>query len=480
MQSVLITGATGYVGGRLLKVLEGEAYPVRCLARHPEFLRPRVAPETEIMKGDLLDRSTLFDALGRVDTAYYLVHSMGSKKGFAEEDRRAAQNFSAVARETGLKRIVYLGGLGSDTELSPHLASRQEVGQILRDSGVPTIEFRCSIIIGSGSLSFEMIRSLVNRLPLMATPRWTRSRAQPIAIDDVLAYLVAAMELQPFKESAIFEIGGPNPVSYLELMKVYARVEGLRRLIIPVPVLTPRLSSLWLGLVTPLYARVGRKLIDSVRNETLARDACARETFSVRPLGVEAAVRRAIRNEDQELAQTRWSDALSSQGPKTAWAGVQYGSRIVDSRTIEVPVSISRVFKEIQRIGGSRGWHYANWAWSVRGWMDLLMGGAGMRRGRPHPERLLPGNTLDCWRVEAVEKNRLLRLVSEMKMPGRAWLQFETEEVDSRCILRQTAIFDPRGLAGLLYWYALYPAHQFIFRGMLKKIVQAASSRNLK
>jgi uncharacterized protein YbjT (DUF2867 family) len=336
MHSVLITGATGYVGGRLLKVLEGESYPVRCLVRRPQFLRPRVAPETEIFKGDLLDRSTLFDALRGVDTAYYLVHSMGSREGFAEEDRRAAQNFSAAARETGLKRIVYLGGLGSDTQLSPHLASRQEVGQILRDSGMPTIEFRCSIIIGSGSLSFEMIRALVNRLPVMITPRWTRSLAQPIAIDDVLAYLVAALELEPFEESTIFEIGGPDPVSYLDLMRVYARVQGLRRYIIPVPVLTPRLSSLWLGLVTPLYARVGRKLIDSVQNETLARDNRARETFSVQPLGVEAAVRKAIRNEDQELTQTRWSDALSSQGSQVAWGGVQCLRRFSESEKIGV------------------------------------------------------------------------------------------------------------------------------------------------
>ena len=314
-----------------------QAGPVRCLARHPEF--PCVKSfflSTEVVQADCLDRTSLALALEGVDTAYYLVHSMGSSGQFEDEDRQAARNFADAAREQGVRRIIYLGGLGNqDQALSAHLRSRHEVADILRGSGVPTIEFRASIVIGSGSLSFEMIRALVQRLPVMICPQWVETKAQPIAIEDVVAYLVAALELG-LEGSAVFEIGGPDQVSYGEIMQEYARQCGLRRWMIPVPVLTPRLSSLWLGLVTPIYARVGRKLIESMRNPTLVFDRSALTTFGIKPKGLRESIERALHHENREFALTFWSDALSSGGKTRSWGGVRFGTRLVDSRTIQV------------------------------------------------------------------------------------------------------------------------------------------------
>ena len=471
---ILLAGATGYIGGRLLKVLERAGYQVRCLARHPEFLRSKIAPQTEVVAGDVLDSGTLTTALQGIHTAYYLVHSMGSAGNFEEEDRRAAENFGAAARAAGVQRIIYLGGLGESAgKLSSHLRSRQEVGQILRASGVPVIEFRASIVIGSGSLSFEMIRALTERLPVMIAPRWVATLAQPIAIEDLIAYLVAAAEL-PGNESAVYEIGGADQVSYGDIMREYARQRGLRRVIIPVPVLTARLSSLWLGLVTPLYARVGRKLIDSLRNQTTVQDTSALRVFKIRPLGISAAIARALRNEDREYAETRWSDALSSAGAQQTWGGARFGARIVDSRVAQVNCPPASAFAPIRRIGGKTGWYYGDWLWQLRGFLDLLVGGVGMRRGRLNPESVGVGETLDFWRVEAFEPDHLLRLSAEMKVPGKAWLEFEVQGDASRATIRQTAIFDPVGLLGLLYWYLLFPLHQFVFAGMLRGIVAAA------
>jgi uncharacterized protein YbjT (DUF2867 family) len=468
---ILLTGASGYVGGRLLAALEAAGHRVRCLARHPEFLKPRVAPTTQVVKGDVLDPASLAAALVGVDTAYYLVHAMGSGNAFEEEDRRAAGNFAQAARAAGVRRIVYLGGLGGGGRLSPHLASRQEAGRVLREFGVPTIEFRASIIIGSGSLSFEMIRALVDRLPVMITPRWIRIKSQPITIEDVITYLLAALDLAG-EESTVFEIGGEDVVSYRDIMLEYARQRGLKRLMIPVPVLTPGLSSLWLGLVTPVYARIGRKLIDSVPHKTVVKDARALQTFAVRPRGIRAAIERALTNEDREMAATRWSDALSSRGPTRAWGGVKFGSRLVDSRVARVAYPPAEAFRPIRRIGGRTGWYFGNWLWRLRGFIDLIVGGAGLRRGRRDPDSLLPGDTLDFWRVEAFEPDRLLRLFAEMKLPGRAWLQFEVDEDELGTIIRQTAVFDPVGLFGLVYWYALFPVHSLVFAGMLRGIVR--------
>jgi len=454
--------------------MEDSGERVRCMVRRPEFLRPRVAPATEVVAGDVQDMESLRGAMRGVDTAYYLVHSMGSAADFAEQDRRGAENFAGAALKAGVRRIVYLGGLGSGPDLSPHLASRQEVGRILRESGVPTIEFRASIIIGSGSVSFEMIRSLVDRLPVMITPRWVRIRAQPIAIEDVVDYLIAALDAE-IEESTVLEIGGADRVTYQEIMLEYAQQRGLKRLMIPVPVLTPRLSSLWLGLVTPVYASIGRELIDSIPHETLVSDDTAVRLFDVQPRGIREAIARALANEDRELAVTRWSDALSSRDPKRKWGGARFGSRLVDSRAARVPVHPERAFAPIRRIGGKTGWYYSDWLWHLRGFLDLLVGGAGLRRGRRDPDSLLPGDTVDFWRVEEFEPDRLLRLSAEMKLPGRAWLQFEVEPSGDGCLIRQTSIFDPVGLPGLLYWYGLYPIHSLVFAGMLRGMARDAA-----
>jgi uncharacterized protein YbjT (DUF2867 family) len=485
---VLLTGATGYVGGRLLGALERRGCAVRCLARRPEFLRGRAAPSTEVVAGDVLDAATLPAALRGVGTAYYLVHSLGSARGFEEEDRRAAGNFGATAHAAGVRRIVYLGGLGDEPAgLSSHLKSRQEVGAILRASGVPLVEFRASIVIGSGSLSFEMIRALVERLPIMITPRWVATTAQPIAVGDLIEYLLAALDL-PDGPGRVYEIGGADRVSYGELMREYARQRGLRRLMIPVPILTPRLSSLWLGLVTPLYARVGRKLIDSMRNATVVKDDAAARDFGVRPRGCRDAIATALRHEDRELAETRWSDPQSAQGRPRTWAGIRFGTRLVDSRAVHVEVPPASAFAPIRRIGGDTGWYYADWLWRLRGALDLLIGGAGLRRGRRDPERLVTGDALDFWRVEAFEPGRRLRLAAEMRLPGRAWLEFEVTpdpgapdagdvpDPPVGSIIRQTAIFDPVGLSGLVYWYGIYPIHTLVFAGMLRGVAAAARS----
>jgi len=475
-RTFLLTGATGYVGGRLLRALEQRGYRVRCLARNPERLRSRVAATTEVIAGDCQDFASLKVAISGTDAAYYLVHSMGSGEAFEEQDRRAAANFARAADESGLSRIIYLGGLG-EGPLSPHLRSRQEVGAILRGCRADVIEFRASIVIGSGSLSFEIIRALVERLPVMVCPCWVSMAAQPIGIEDLISYLCEAVTL-PAQGSHVFDIGGPDQVSYRDIMNEYAQQRGLRRAMIPVPVLTPRLSSLWLGLVTPVYARVGRKLIDSIRNATIVKDPAALRVFAVRPMGVREMIRRAIANEDSEFAVTRWSDALSSAGLEQAWGGVRFGNRIVDSRTVAVSVPPEKAFRPIQRIGGATGWYYGDRLWHVRGFLDLMLGGVGLRRGRRHPERLQTGDTVDFWRVESFEENRRLRLSAEMKLPGRAWLEFEVEARGSGSVIRQTAIFDPVGLGGLAYWYILYPLHQLIFRKMLEGI--AAASQGMR
>ena len=472
---VCLTGGTGYIGGRLLPLLEARGFQVRCLTRRPQSLQSHVSSTTEVVRADMLDSDSLTAALQDVEVAYYLVHSMGARGDFEEDDRQAAANFAVAARETGVRRVIYLGGLGDPQQrLSPHLRSRQEVGEILQSSGVQVIELRASIIIGSGSLSFELIRALVEKLPVMICPRWVSTQAQPIAVEDVLEYLLAALDLQD-EQSRVFEIGGPDQVSYKDIMREYARQRGLRRLMLSVPVLTPRLSSLWLGLVTPVYARVGRKLIEGVRNPTLVRDASALEAFAIRPRGLGDAIRRALVNEDHELAETRWSDALSSGGDPPQWGGRRFGSRIVDSRAVDVLVPADVAFGPIRRIGGPTGWYCANWLWRIRGFLDLLVGGVGMRRGRRDPDNVRIGDALDFWRVEAFEPDRRLRLAAEMRLPGRAWLEFEVSEHEGKSRIRQTALFDPVGLLGRAYWYALYPLHQVVFAGMLKGIARAAT-----
>jgi uncharacterized protein YbjT (DUF2867 family) len=469
-----LTGATGYIGGRLLSVLEARGERIRCLTRRPELLQGRVAAGTEAVAADVLAPETLGAALAGVDSAYYLVHSMGSAGSFVEQDARAAEAFGRAALDAGVRRIVYLGGLG-DGALSAHLASRQKVGRILRESGVPTIEFRAAIVIGSGSASFEMIRALVDRLPVMVTPRWVGTRTQPIAVEDLIAYLLAALDLLE-TESQVIEIGGADVCSYVELMDEYAKDRNLKRHMIPVPVLTPRLSSLWLYLVTPVHAGIGRDLVESLRNETIVRDPRGLELFPrIRPRTAAAAVSRAVVNEDHEFAETRWAD----EAPRLAdagFGGARLGSRLVDTRTAHVSVPPERAFLPIQRIGGETGWYAGKALWRLRGALDRVVGGPGLRRGRRDAVAIRVGDALDFWRVEAFEQDKLLRLEAEMKLPGRAWLQFEVEpDGKGGSTVQQTAIFDPLGAAGLAYWYGLWPIHNAIFGSMLRRI--AASAR---
>lgn len=447
---LLVTGATGYIGGRLLARLEREDYRVRCLCRRPAALLDTAGELTEVIQGDLCDARSLPPAFAGVSTAVYLVHSMASAKDFEERERLAAGNFAAAASKAGVRRIVYLGGLAQDSELSPHFRSRRATGDILRSSGIPVIEFRASIVIGAGSVSFEMIRSLVEHLPVMIAPKWVNTPAQPLAVEDAVEYLAAAVAL-PEQGGCVFEIGGADVDSYAGIMREYARQRALRRWIIRVPLLTPWLSSLWLSLVTPLYARIGRRLIESVRTPSVVRDPSALEVFPIRPVGIAQAIRQALAGEDR--------------GP---------GNLIVDSREIRVPVAPEAAFTPVRRIGGKAGWYYGNWLWRMRGFLDLLAGGVGMRRGRPDPDYPLPGSTLDFWKVEAYEPDRLLRLSADMKVPGRAWLEFRVKPEGAGSVIRQTAEFEPRGLTGLLYWYALYPAHWLIFRGMLRRLAAAA------
>jgi lipocalin/uncharacterized protein YbjT (DUF2867 family)/ligand-binding SRPBCC domain-containing protein len=447
---ILLTGASGYIGSRLLRELEACGCTVRCLARQPARVAASRA-STEVMPGDCLDLASLDAAMKGVDQAFYLVHSMATGAGFAALDREAATNFGRAARRAGVRRIIYVGGLADDAEpLSIHLKSRVETGEALRESGVPVVEFRASIVIGAGSLSFEMIRSLVERLPAMICPRWVDTRTQPIAIDDVLAYLRAALEL-PEGGEGVFEIGGPEVVSYGDMMREYARLRGLRRVLVPVPVLTPRLSGLWLGLVTPAQARVGRALVEGLRNPTVLRSSAALETFAIRPVALREAFVRAI----DEGRPTRLK---------------------TDSRLAAVDAPPAQAFAPVRRIGGGAGWYFADALWRLRGWIDSRLGGVGMPRARRDPEDCVVGDVIDGWRVEAYEPDRLLRLSAGLKLPGRGWLEFSVDPLDggARSLIRQTATFDPRGVAGRLYWYGVLPLHALVFRGMLRRIAQRA------
>lgn len=464
------------MGGRLLPRLVARGYRVRCLVRKPAYLRPRAPEGVELVAGDVLAPDTLPAAFAGVATAYYLVHSMGARGAFAAKDREGALNFARAARAAGVQRIIYLGGLAAeDGPLSTHLRSRLETGAALREAGVPVIELRASIVIGAGSLSFEMIRALVQKLPVMTAPRWVNVQAQPIAVDDLLLYLEACADL-PGRGDAVYEIGGADVVTYADLMREYARQRGLHRWIIPVPVLTPWLSSLWLGLVTPLYARVGRKLVDSLRHPSVVKHPAARDVFPFHPVGVREAIARALAAEDHDYEQTRWSDSLAAGNTLRTWGGARFGSRLMDSRCVTLAMPAAQAFRPVARIGGRQGWYFGNALWRLRGWLDLLVGGVGMRRGRRHPEALRAGDVIDCWRVEQVEPGHRLRLVAEMKLPGRAWLEFEVTPTDAgHCVLQQTALFDPLGLGGLLYWYGIYPLHRLVFAGMLRGIARAAA-----
>ena len=477
---VLVTGATGYIGGRLVPRLVREGCAVRVLARDRRRVEARPwATDVEIAVGDVLDPETLAPALDGIDCAYYLVHSMAKGHGFRDIDVQAARAFGNAARQAGVGRIIYLGGLGDpSTRLSEHLRSRQETGQALRDSGVPVTEFRAAVIVGSGSISFEMVRYLVERLPVMVCPRWIYSRVQPIAVADLLDYLVAALD-RPASAGRVVEIGGRDVTTYGGMMLGYARARGLRRMLLPVPVLTPRLSSYWVHLVTPIPAGIGRPLIDGLRNDVVVTDTTADELFpDIRPLDYAGALAAVIDDLQRGNIETSWSDAhgRAHASAPAVWTETQAGM-ILERRTLPVAAPAGAVYRVFTGIGGRRGWYFANWLWSVRGMIDRVIGGAGLRRGRRHPDDLRVGDALDFWRVESLEPGRLMRLRAEMKTPGRAWLQYEVlPGPDGASRLVQTAAFVPRGLIGLVYWYALYPLHAWIFRGMVKAIAKRAEA----
>ena len=470
---ILLTGATGYIGGRLLRRLQEEGRPVRCLTRRADVLARNASASTTVVAGDALAPETLRAPLAGVKLAYYLVHSMAAGAEFETLDRRAAGNFAAAARAAGVSQIVYLGALGAGDRLSAHLASRQEVGRILRCSGVPTLELRSSIVIGSGSASYEAVRAVVELLPIVLAPRWAETSAQPIAVEDVVDYLLASSRLK-HPLNAVVDIGGRDRTTYADLMREYARERGLRRTVIPTSLVTAPASRWFLSVATPVYGQIAATMVDSMRNETTVRSSRAHELFDTRPRGLREAIERALGNEDREYAETRWSDALPTDVER--WGGADVGHRRVFTRAAGIDQPATAAFGPIQRIGGSTGWYFGNWFWLLRGLIDTARGGVGLRRGRRDPVDLRVGDTVDFWRVERFEPGRLLRLRAEMKIPGRLWLQYEVVRRKNRTHVRQTTIFDARGWVGLAYWYAFYPLHRRIFAGMLAGVARAGDA----
>jgi uncharacterized protein YbjT (DUF2867 family) len=479
----LVTGATGYVGGRLAPELLTAGHEVRVMARSPQKLAGRSWHDTvEIVEADAHDAEAVSRALEGVDVAYYLLHSIGSGPDFAETERHTAETFATAARERAVERIVYLGGLDPEgEELSEHLRSRAEVGRVLLDSGVPTAVLQASIVIGSGSASFEMLRYLTERLPVMVTPRWVHSRTQPIAIRDVLRYLVGAATL-PDDVNRAFDIGGPDVLTYREMMLRFAEVAGLpRRRILPVPVLSPSLSSLWVGLVTPVPSSLARPLVESLRNSAVASEHDIADYVPDPPgglIGYDHAVELALSKVQSLDVPTTWSSASTSGAPSEPlptdpdWAG---GSLYVDERAREVDASPEALWRIIEGIGGQRGWYSFPLGWRVRGWIDRFTGGPGLVRGRRDPDNLLPGDTLDWWRVENVDEGRMLRLRAEMRLPGLAWLELSVERPDdATTVFRQRALFHPHGAAGQAYWWAVWPFHGMVFGSMQRNIARAA------
>jgi uncharacterized protein YbjT (DUF2867 family) len=473
---ILVVGASGYIGGRLVPLLQARGHDLVLMSRDARPLAARF-PEATVVAADLLDPSTLSQALEGIEVAYYLAHSMAAgERGFAERDRQAARNFAQAARSAGVSRIVYLGGLGEDAaDLSHHLASRHETGAELAAHGVPVTEFRAAVIIGSGSASFEILRHLTERLPVMITPRWVGTRCQPIGIRDVLDYLAAALD-HP-ETTGVVEIGGPDVLSYGDMMRTYARLRGLRRLMIPVPVLTPRLSSYWVNLISPVPAAIARPLIEGLRNEVVVRDPGRAAGLGVQPIPYVEALQRAIDRTDRHDIESTWFDALANPDRPSLSSLTSLEGMIVERRQRAVAAPPEQVFAEVERLGGEAGWPYANLLWLIRGLADRVIGGVGMRLGRRDPDHLRVGDALDFWRVEEVRRPALLRLRAEMKVPGRAWLQYEVKPHRGGSLLVQTAFFEPKGLPGLAYWYALYPVHGLIFRGSVRVLAERALRR---
>ncbi|WP_461021930.1 SDR family oxidoreductase [Thalassiella azotivora] len=478
----LVTGATGYIGGRLVPELLAAGFRVRVMARHPDRLAGRPwADRVEVARADATEPEQVAAALDGVDVAYYLIHALDTGRDFADRDAKTARTFADACRRAGVARLVYLGGLHPTGELSAHLRSRREVGEILLGSGVPTAVLQAAVIIGSGSASFEMLRYLTERLPVMVTPRWVDTRIQPIAVRDVLRYLVGAASLPPQVNRA-FDVGGPDVLTYRQMMQGYARAAGLApRRIVPVPVLSPSLSSHWVGLVTPVPSAIARPLVDSLVHEVVVKEHDIRRYVPDPPeglVGFERAVRLALaRVQDLDVA-TSWSSASTPGAPSDPlpqdpdWAG---GSLYVDERATAVQAAPQALWQVVEGVGGRNGWYSWSLGWRVRGLLDRVVGGPGLRRGRRDPRRLVVGDAVDWWRVEAVEPGRLLRLRAEMRLPGLAWLEMRVEpEPSGRSTFRQRALFHPRGLAGHLYWAVVTPFHGVVFGGMQRGIARAA------
>lgn len=478
----LVTGVTGYVGGRLVPELLKKGYRVRVLSRDTDRLQGRPwIDDVEVVEADVLQPETLSAALQAIDVAYYLIHSMSGKGSseFHNRDIQAARNFGEAANQQKVDRIIYLGGLGDpDDQLSEHLASRQKTGSVLRESGVQVTEFRAAIVVGSGSKSFEMIRYLTERVPIMICPSWVYSKVQPIAIRNVLQYLISALD-KPETNDMIIEIGGSSVITYADMMKIYAEVNGLKRILIPVPVLSPTLSSYWVHWMTPIPASLARPLIEGLKNDVIVKNDRAQKLFpEIIPLSYKKAVELAITRIDTDDIETTWNDALiSSKGDEEPVVLKTKEGLTIERRIRTVQSSPQQVFKTFSSLGGDKGWPAFQWAWKLRGIMDRLVGGVGFRRGRRHPIDLRVGDALDFWRVEAIKPGELLRLRAEMKVPGKAWLEFQALKQNTKTTkLVQTAYFAPKGLFGLLYWYGLYPFHSLIFSRMIEKLAQQAEN----
>lgn len=477
-RKILVTGVTGYIGPILARRLVELGYQVRCLVRNPARLGDYLNETCDVATGDVLDFHTLPPALKGIEAAYYLIHSMASgEKEFGDLDRIAAANFGRAAKAAGVKRIIFLGGYGrEDHDLSPHLRSRHETGKVLSKAGVPVTEFRAGSIIGSGSLSFEIIRYLVERLPVMICPRWTVGKTQPIAIDDVLRYLTESLEL-PETVGRVLEIGGADIITYADMMLIYARLRGLKRLLVNVPVLSPRLSSYWVGLVTPLPSSVVKPIILGLKTDLYCHDDSARRIFSFEPMGYEEAVRRALDSPKEKILGAKdFKYYLKRKDKPQQRRTVVHAEGIIAERIeMETVAQPESVFAVLTKLGGEYGWPGASFLWGARMLLDRLLGGKAVRFRSNH-ESLKEGDLIDFWQVEKVVENRHLWLRNSiMKMPGRVWLQFDVEDRNTAgSKLIQTVFFEPRGLAGVLYWYLFYPLHKLVFQSLITGIVNRA------
>jgi uncharacterized protein YbjT (DUF2867 family) len=472
---ILVTGATGYLGPRIIDALLAAGHEVRAMTRDLVRFDAAAHPGAEVVQADPLRPETLPAALDDVDVAYYLIHSMANGDDFHEVDRRAARAFGQAAKAAGVARIIYLGGLGND-DLSPHLASRQETGRLLGEAGVPVTEFRAGMIVGTGSISFEMVRTLVEHLPVMVTPRWVQMPTQPIGIVDTVRYMTECLAV-PESVGRVIEIGGEDVVTYEEMMLVYARLRGLRRHIIRVPVITPRLSSYWVNMVTPVPASVSRALIESLKTPTVVRDDTAQRLFpDIHPLPYAEAIRRTmVRLEQGDLPSSWTSSASAARVPAHGVHLAEVAGVIIESRSVDIPAPPSQVWPHICGIGGERGWLYADLLWQARAAADRLIGGVGFRRRRRDRDLLRRGDVVDWWRVEEIHEGRRLLLHAEMKLPGDAWLDFELTPTPDGSRVDMHGMFDPKGVSGRAYWWGLYPLHRHIFSGMMSELARRAA-----